>query len=306
MYCRNLLLGTEIQGVVGFPVLTHRCDRKILQRLLPVFALRKGEGVVVAIHLYILPVGKLKIPFRTALSGVVLFLGGTAFGGIPRAPDTTHLQDKGNRVRAGVVQIILVVYPNLLHVQGGRLQLILNVGFLIALRRIGSGIGGGFISSLSVRSTLLNLRRANVGFDAAIVPKFSILILFRQVGEGVLPGVAPGVLLLIICGELDGDDIVSLLIFGHAGQSDPLLCGLVIGAEAWIPRDFLPCCAIFGSLQNHRDTGGAQAVLVVAVHPVFPDVVGAAKAVGQIVHLIRAFLPTAGHRLFGLLVALHG
>ena len=167
--------------------------------------------------------------------------------------------------------------------QGGRLQLVLDDRSVTILHRIGTGVGTGLVVQVIDRCV------PNFSLDAAVLPGLPILVHRWKVSESIVPGVSFGIGDDIICGKLDGNDVCSHFrsidncrTRGHAGQAGPLLCGLVIGSEAAIPRNILPCsAAVIGALQHNRDAGGAQAVLVVAVHPVLADIVGCAQAVGQ-------------------------
>ena len=189
-----------------------------------------------------------------------------------------HLKDKGNTIRSGMIQVVLIPFPILRHMQRGGLQLILDNSFSVILYRISTGISTSFkYIILFFNSCVINL-----GLNTTVCPDFSILILLRKIGEGVLPGVTPGVVHYIIRGKLDRHDFLSAFIRSHARQAGPLLCCLVIGAEAAFPWNILPSIAtVIGSLQHNRNASGAKTVLVVAVHPVFTDIVGRTKAVGQ-------------------------
>ena len=170
---RMLLYGAEVQRVIGFSVRTHRGNRKVLQSRLPAVRLGKGEGVGTAVGLNdILPIGQLAISF--SLPGSV---------GLVILNDAPHLQVEGKALRAGIVLISAVILPDLLHIQRGGFQLVLNHGSGGILRGVGSGIRARHVF-------FIDFYAANLGFDTAVLPFIAVLILRRQVGEGVHPGVA--------------------------------------------------------------------------------------------------------------------
>ena len=215
------------------------------------------------------------------------------------------MQDKGEAVRAGIIQIGAIVLPFLLHIQRGGLQLVLDDGFIPIPGGIGQSVGACLFIFLSLHG-----RIADLFLNAAVGPFVSSGVLGGKIGKGIVPGVALGVPDDIVRSEPDGDNTRHLLCPVHHCQSRGGAGQAGLGRlipEACIPGNVLPgCAAVVGALEDNRDACRTQAVFVVAVHPVLADIVGAAKAVGQIAHgqvadRSRRFF----NRLSGLGIARH-
>ena len=88
------------------------------------------------------------------------------------------MQDKGKAIRLGMVQVVLIPFPNLGHMQGGRLQLVLDNRFRIVLYGICAGIRTGGIR-IVLSCNRFDSRVFNMGLDAAVFPGISCLILHR-------------------------------------------------------------------------------------------------------------------------------
>ena len=210
------------------------------------------------------------------------------------------MQDKGEAVRAGIIQVEAIVLPFLLHIQRGGLQLVLDDGFIPIPGGIGQSVGACLFIFLSLHG-----RIADLFLNAAVGPFVSSGVLGGKIGKGIVPGVALGVPDDIVRSEPDGDNIRHLLCPVHHCQSRGGAGQAGLGRlipVACIPGNVLPgCAAVVGALEDNRDACRTQAVFVVAVHPVLADIVGAAKAVGQ--RLQRCPCPAA-HRLAGPVIPL--
>ena len=151
-----LLHGAELQGE-GVPVFICEGNGQILQRAFPAVVLGQMEGIghhlpIVSGHFHTLPCSH----------GAVLY------------PAVSSLKPEGQGVGAGVVQIILVAGPDLLHLQLRGSQEVIDLGHGIAerliLRRVASGIMARFRVKRpgQRRCTIVHLGRADLDLYAAV------------------------------------------------------------------------------------------------------------------------------------------